>query len=106
MKPTEIPREKPRVELKDLPPDNELIAIMEEQREAKDGKTGGLLITFKDRKGNEFTQKYSPMHGESLATAMRELKISDTAELQKTWCKYKMTNFRMGYPRYIPVKKV
>jgi hypothetical protein len=103
---SEIPKEKPRLELATLPPENELKAVKEEMREAKEGKTGGLVITYVNREGKEFPQKYGSMAGAALVAALEKMNLGDTTDLQKNWYHYVMTSFRAGYPRYIPDKKV
>lgn len=102
----EIPQEQPRVDLDSLPKTNELIAISETIVEATPEKTGGLVITFKQRDQKVFPQKYSKVSGSALITAMTKLGFTDTKELQKVWCTYELTAMRTGYPRYIPVKKL
>jgi len=106
MKPSDLPKEKPRVDLNTLPPEIELKATGEAMQEAAQGKTGGLVIAFATRDGQSFKQKYSAMHSQALIDALDQLKVKDTVDLQKSWYQYKMTNFRMGFPRYIPVKKL
>lgn len=63
------------------------------------------MITFKQRDGKTFVQKYSAMHGETLYNALKSIGAKDTQDLQKGWGWYKLTNFRVGYPRYIPFIK-
>lgn len=101
-----IPEEKPRVDLNQIPKENVLIAISEKMVEATDKKTGGLVITFKQKDEKELTQKYSKMSGSVLKEALETLGINDTEELQKNWYRYTLTNMRSGYPRYIPTEKV
>lgn len=98
----EIPQEKPRVELADLPKENVLIAVEEHFVKATESKTGGLIITFRQKDEKEFAQKYSKLSGSVLNEALDKLRIKDTEELQKKWYRYEMTNMRSGYPRYIP----
>lgn len=105
MKLKELPREKPRIELKDLPPTNVLKAVGEEVKEAQEGKTGGLVISFIQKDGKQFSQKYGKLHGDTLAEALDRLGLRDTTDLQVTWYQYEMKTFRAGFPRYIPFKK-
>jgi len=104
----EIPEEKARLDLADLPQTNTLKLITEEIRGAttREGKpvTGGLLITFEDKQGNQFPQKYSKVSGAILREALQKLGYKTTEPL-KTWHNYKMVPQRVGYPRYIPTGK-
>jgi len=101
-----IPSEGERMELQDLPKDNILKAVAEKVTEAQPGKTGGLVITFEQKDGKQFPQKYSKISGKALIDAMTKLNLKDTIELQKNWYHYVLVPFRTGYPRYIPVKRV
>lgn len=107
----QIPQEKDRVDLAQLPQTALLIAVSEEMVQAQKGKTGGLLIRYKmlsdgDFKDMEFPQKYSAMSGSVLFEALNTLDISDTTELQTTVCEYRLTPMRTGFPRYIPFRAV
>lgn len=107
MKIKDLPKEKPRVELGDLPQTNILIAVREEMQEetVTDGqkKVGGLVIWFAQKDKKEFPQKYSKISGQKLAAAMLRLGLEDTKDLQKEYMTYKLEPMRVGYPRYIPV---
>lgn len=100
-----IPSEGERMELQDLPKDNILKAVNEKVTEAQPNKTGGLVITFEQKDGKQFPQKYSKISGKALIDAMTKLKLEDTVDLQKCWMVYTLVAFRTGYPRYIPVKR-
>jgi len=104
----QIPEEKQRLDLADLPQTNTLKLVNEEIREAttRDGqpKTGGLIITFEDKDGNQFPQKYSKVSGKALKEALQKLGYKTTAPL-KEWHNYKMVPQRVGYPRYMPTGK-
>lgn len=100
-----IPTEAERIDLKDLPKEAELMAIGERTQEATQGRTGGLVITFKLRDGRTFPQKYSPVSGAVLVRALKKLKINDTEELQKAWFNYELTPMRIGLARMIPVSR-
>jgi hypothetical protein len=100
-----IPSEGERMELQDLPKDNILKAVNEKVTEAQPQKTGGLIITFEQKDGKQFPQKYSKISGKALIDAMTKLNLKDTVELQKNWYHYTLVSFRTGYPRYIPVKR-
>ncbi len=107
----EIPQEKDRVDLSQLPFTAQLIAVSEEMVQPETGKTGGLLIRYKmlsdgDFKDMDFPQKYSAMSGTVLYQALNKLGLKDTIDLQTTVCEYKLTPMRTGFPRYIPVKIV
>lgn len=104
MKIDNIPSEKGRVELNDLPQTVDLKAIEEKTVEASTGKSGGLIITFELRDGRQFPQKYTKVSGAKLVEAMENLKLTDTTDLQDAWFTYKMTIMRIGLPRMIPVK--
>ena len=104
MKLKDIPEEEPRVDLATLPEKNTLQLIDVEERLPKEGKTGGKLFIFKDKEGKQFKMKYSKVPGTVLKEAMRKLGYDDTNAL-KVWHEYKMVPMRIGYPRYIPVKK-
>lgn len=106
MKPSELPKQKPRADLKTIPPEQELLAVSEEMKTDKRGKTDCLYIVFQQRDGKILTQKYSNYHTETLIKALFDLKLEDTKQLQERWYKYKQVDFDMGNPRYIPVKKV
>jgi len=101
----EIPSEGDRVDLKDLPQENILMAVEEHFTEPKEGKVGGLIITYKQKDGKTLMQKYSKVSGKVLIEALEKLGYDDTVALQKAWHKYVMTPMRSGYPRYIPVAK-
>jgi hypothetical protein len=101
-----IPSEGERMELQDLPKDNILKAVNEKVTEAQPQKTGGLIITFEQKDGKQFPQKYSKISGKALIDAMTKLGLEDTIQLQKNWYHYTLVSFRTGYPRYIPVKRV
>jgi len=101
----EIPKEEPRIDLSELPQTNVLIAVEEYFVKETEDKTGGLVITFRQKDNREFAQKYSKVSGRKLIEAMDKLKIEDTEDLQKDFYEYQMTPMRTGYPRYIPVKK-
>ena len=103
---SEIPEEQPREELATLPPENILLALKEEVKEAQPNKTGGLVITFKTREGKTFPQKYSKISGAALKQALKQMNYDGTEPLFKGWHHYVMTAFRTGFPRYIPDKKV
>jgi hypothetical protein len=100
-----IPSEGERMELQDLPKDNVLKAVAEKVTEAQPNKTGGLVITFEQKDGKQFPQKYSKISGKALIDAMIKLNLKDTVDLQKSWYLYTLVSFRTGYPRYIPVKR-
>lgn len=102
----EIPEQADRVDLATLPKNAELIAISEKYQEAQSGKTAGLVITFMQRDQKTFPQKYSQVSGKDLKVAMKRLKIKDTIELQDFWYQYELTPMRIGYPRYIPIKRL
>jgi len=108
----DLPEEKERISLAELPEEMILKAVGEAWKEdVKDAtgrvvKTGGLVIEFITRDGKSITQKYSKIHMRVLKDALKKLKIEDTSELQKYWCRYKRTNFRTGFPRLIPVERV
>jgi len=101
----EIPKEKPRLDLAELPQEVTLMAISEKMQEEQSGKTGGLVITYALQDGREFTQKYSKVSGAELIAAMKKLHLKDTTELQGTYYHYKLTPMRIGFPRMIPVSK-
>jgi len=101
-----LPTEKPRIDLETLPNKLVLRAVREEYREAKEGKTGGLVIWYETEDGKEFPQKYSKIHGNALKNALLKLGFQSTEELQNWWCEYEKTSFRTGFPRMIPVRKV
>lgn len=109
MKLKDIPVKK-QADITTLPQENELILINTEYREpSKDAqgkaKTGGLVVRFQDRAGFEVPQKYSALSYAALVEAMTKLGYEDTDDL-KSWHRYKLTAFRMGYPRYLPFKKL
>lgn len=106
VKRTEIPVEQPRLELAKLPQEAELLAVKEEMRAATEEKTGGLIITYQTRQGEQFPQKYGKIAGAALVKALEKLGLNDTEALAKSWYLYVMTSFRTGFPRYIPTKKV
>lgn len=101
----EIPSEGERVDLEKLPKEAELLAINERIQEAQSGKTGGVVITYQNREGLTFPQKYSKISGKALIDAMRNLKYDSTKALFKWWHHYNLTPMRTGYPRMIPDKK-
>lgn len=102
----DVPMEEPRVELKELRVDQEieLKAIKEQVVDAKENKTGGLVITYVTKDNKRLTQKYSRMSGKILVDSLRALKLADTEALQKAFYVYRITNMKMGYPRAMPVK--
>jgi hypothetical protein len=108
----ELPEEKERISLTELPEEMVLKAVRETWRDdVKDEsgrviKTGGLVVEFITKDGKSITQKYSKIHSKTLKEALKKLGIKDTEDLQKIWCRYKRTNFRTGFPRLIPVEKV
>ena len=102
----DIPSEGAKIDLANLPQEMLLMATEETMQEAAQGKTGGLVITFKLDDGRTFKQKYSKVSGAELAAAMKRLKLKDTLDLQKAWYKYKLTQMRIGFPRMLPVEKV
>ena len=102
----EIPKEEPRIDLSELPQTNVLIAVEEHFVNATEDKTGGLVITFRQKDNQQFAQKYGKVSGRKLVEAMEKLKLNDTEDLQKSFYEYKMTPMRSGYPRYIPLKKI
>lgn len=102
----EIPSEGERINLDDLPKQVELIATSEKIQAGQDGKAGGLIITYMLRDGRTFPQKYTKLSGLHLGNALKELKLSDTMDLQDNWYLYTLTPMRMGYPRMLPIKKV
>ncbi|NVM22655.1 MAG: hypothetical protein HWN68_12860 [Desulfobacterales bacterium] len=102
----EIPTEAERIDLKELPREAVLMAVSEKIQPSAEGRTGGLVITYKLKDGRTFPQKYSPVSGAVLGRALRKLKIKDTEELQKNWYKYELTAMRIGLPRMIPREKV
>lgn len=102
----EIPEEEPRVDLSELPQENILLATAEKVQAATADKTGGVVITFKQKDGRQFPQKYSKISGAALIAAMKKLEYTDTKSLFDAWHKYKLTPMRTGYPRYLPTEKV
>lgn len=100
-----IPNEGEQYDIKNLPNQVELIAISETFKEAQQGKTAGLVITYRDRVGKGLSQKYGKVSGYALHKAMTKLKIKDTVELQKAFYVYELTAMRSGYPRMIPIRK-
>jgi len=102
MKLKDIPEEQDRVDLDNLPLENELRAISEKMADATEDKTGGLIIEFKQRDEKRLTQKYGKMSAKKLKEALTKLGIEDTEELQQRFLKYKLVSMRSGYPRYIP----
>jgi len=105
MKIDNIPSEKGRIELNELPQTVDLKAVRENTVEASIGKSGGLIIVFQLRDGREFPQKYTKVSGAALTEAMKKLKLTDTEQLQKDWYTYRLTIMRIGLPRMIPQKK-
>jgi len=109
MKLKDVPIKK-QIDITALPQTNILRLVKEEIREAmttKEGKAkaGGLLITFEDREGIQIPQKYNAIAYPVFVEAMEKLGYEDTESL-KEWHEYKLVAFRMGYPRYIPTKKI
>lgn len=74
-------------------------------RDATPEKTGGLIITFQNREGKQFPQKYGKVAGLALVSALSKMGYETTDPLAKSWHHYIMTTFRTGYQRYIPTKK-
>jgi hypothetical protein len=103
---SEIPEQQPRIKLEALPPEIEAKVVGEKMKEASQGKTGGLILEFITRDGKHFTQKYSAMSGAQLKRALRALKYTNTEPLKTDFHHYVMTTFDMGYPRYLPDKRV
>ena len=102
----EIPmEERERINLDDLPETNTLKAVNEYFLPETEDKTGGLAITFEQKDGKIFTQKYAKISGRKMVKALEKLGIKDTEELQEIWCEYRLTPMRSGYPRYIPISK-
>jgi hypothetical protein len=93
------------MELQNLPKENVLKGVNEKFVESVPGKAGGLVITFEQKDGKQFPQKYSKISGKALIEAMGKLGLEDTVQLQKNWYHYVLMSFRTGYPRYIPVKR-
>jgi len=102
----EIPTEEERIDLKELPREAELIAVSESIQEKTEGRSGGLVITFKLHDGRTFPQKYTVVSGAVLSRAMKSLKLKDTKELQDNWYMYELTAMRIGLPRMIPISKI
>lgn len=102
---TDIPAEEPRIELSDLPAEVELKATGEHMVSAGEGKVGGLVIDYTLRDGRTFSQKYTKVSGAVLGTALRQLKLKDTEDLQKAWYVYALTPMRIGFARMIPIRK-
>lgn len=102
----DLPAEEERIDLKELPRETDLIAIEEKIQEATEGRSGGLVITYKLKDERTFPQKYTVVSGAVLQRALKKLKIKDTTELQDNWYHYELTAMRIGLPRMIPVKKV
>jgi len=98
-------------DLSHLAAEAELIATEEEMVEPAQNKTGGLLIRYNARgkdpqTGKPITvpQKYGKLAGAALVAALRKLGHDETEALQKHFHHFSLTNFRTGYPRYIPDK--
>jgi hypothetical protein len=106
MKPSDLPKPKPRADLESAPPEQDLIAVSEEMKTDKRGKPDCLYIVFQQRDGKVLTQKYTDFHTDELLKALKELKLEDTTKLQENWYRYKQVGFSVGNPRYIPVKKL
>ena len=102
---TEIQTEEERVELGKLPVTNILLAVSEEQVAATKEKTGGLKIVYAQKDGKQFPQKYSKVSGKRLVEALTKLRYESTEPLFKNWHEYALEAMRVGYPRYIPIKK-
>lgn len=60
-----------------------------------------LYIDLTGEDGNVMTQKYSTMHMADLEKAMRDLGIDDIG-LTPHLIHWKLKNYRMGFPRYMP----
>ena len=109
MKLKDIPMKK-QIDITALPQTNTLRLLREEIREPSKtpegkAKAGGLLITYEDKDGVQVPQKYNAIAYPVFVEAMEKLGYEDTEAL-KEWHLYKLVAFRMGYPRYIPVRKV
>ena len=109
MKLKDVPIKK-QIDITALPQTNTLRLLREEVREPSKtpegkAKAGGLLITYEDKDGVQVPQKYNAIAYPVFVEAMEKLGYEDTEAL-KEWHLYKLVAFRMGYPRYIPAKKV
>lgn len=100
-----IPNEGDRWELDELPDKLDLKATSEKMVSGGEGKAGGLQIEFVDPDGKRLTQKYTPVSGAVLGTALKKLKVEDTADLSKGFYTYEKTRMRMGKDRMIPIAK-
>lgn len=89
--------------------DYDLISIGESEinytnKQGKDKKK--LTIIFKTKENKSIIQVYTEMSGNGLFNALTTLKVKDTEELKKGMFRYKLTPFKMGYPRLIPCARV
>ena len=69
-------------------------------------KTGRMtyFCNFVDRKGQKFTQKYSPYHLDAFVKACEAMGADGFKQLEGSWILYQQHGFNMGFPRYVPVE--
>jgi len=101
----QIPDEGKRIKLDDLPNKAALIVVGESWKEGTSGKSGGLVLSFRTKKGETFEQKYGKQHGHILAEALKKLGYEGTEPLASEYHNYELTDMPMGFSRMIPVSK-
>lgn len=91
-----------RVQLSELPSEFTGKLTREEIRQDRMGRT--CIYWVIETENGLVTQKFSPMHIDALADALKALKIEDTKELIGKTMLFRAKHFRIGNPRWIPVE--
>jgi len=89
----------------DLPDEFVAVVIDAQIKEDRQGRKG-LYLRIQLEDGKQTVIKYTPMHIAELVKHLAKLRIKTKSELVGKKFKFKRTQFRIGFPRPIPVEVV
>jgi len=93
-----------RLDLEDLPTQLEAKIVSEETKTDRFGREA-LYITLQTKDNKQLTQKYTDFHQPDLALALLSYGYADTSDANGKMLTWKLTKYRMGNPRLIPIPK-